>query len=148
MRTLYDHYSDQGNISGSATDVYVDVIKGNTLLRTGDKLIAEYIISCPPTDFGVNIKFGFTTSVELENLIEGDNYIKYFLFRIGAGSIKGYVQVINSSGTFVQYITPGGDFTLASDANLKLIFQDTSEEPADNTIVAKLGTISYSPGLN
>lgn len=146
MKALFDHYTDAGNIGGDATNVYVDTLKGNTLLRVGDKLFFNYLINSTVSSFSVKIGL-YTTNIALTDIAEGNNSIDIYLTYCINGGYRARILLNNSSGSFIYYSSCSDSecINFTSDRDLKLILQDTSESPADNTVIAKMGTVLLIP---
>lgn len=144
MRALFDHYTDAGNVGGDATDVYVDIIKGNTLCQTGDKLIIEYWINSSVSDLSINIQLS-ELNLSISNAGIGNNCIRFVLMKTGSVNSRFIINTSNGDSFHSQGGVQIDEFNWGFDLTLRLTLQDTSETPDDNTVVAKLGSILYIP---
>lgn len=144
MRALFDHYTDAGNVGGDATDLYSDVIKGNTLCQTGDKLIIEYWINSSISDLSINVQLA-ELNYSVPNADIGNNIIRLILMKTGFVNSRFIISTSNGDSFNSSADVHGDDLNWGLDLALKLTVQDTSETPADSTIVAKMGSVLYIP---
>lgn len=147
--TLFDHYTNAGNVTTGETTLYTDTVVGDTLANNGDKLEAEYggvFVSSGTATREIKVYFGGTV-----------------IFDTGALTLSlssawtGYVSIIRVSNTVVRYMisfttegaalaayTSVGELTglnLSNDNIMKITGQAAGAGAATNDIVAKLGSI-------
>jgi len=138
MKTFFDFYADAGNIAGDATDVFAGKVTAGKMPVWGDKLQGKYLVNSSISDFLITLHLG-SISIDLSGLQSGDNVIEFLLFNKN-GNSSLYFGTVNGGNIFKGTSDP-----FANDGIVKLTLQDTSGSPADNTVVAKMGTVLFIP---
>lgn len=150
MKALFNFYRGEGNIGGDITDVFKTLIKNHTFFKNGDIVIAEYLINSIIDSSQVSLYINNGQIFTATNLANGNNILRA-IFMLGqpdnhnsnGDEVRYYISLTNANGTTI--ISGENDPFFEIDTFIKLTLQDTSETPADNTVVAKMGTILYVP---
>ncbi len=152
--TIFDHYADVGNNSGTGeTDLYSDTTIANTLKVNGDKITAQY---------GGIFANLLTATVELRVYFGGTKIYDSGTATLGADVGWNVSTVVQrdtsttvrcttiltttgaSSATYAQYTRVTG-LTLSSTNILKITGQSAGTGNATNDIVAKQGYVEFKP---
>ena len=150
--SLFDHYTDAGNVSTSETDLYADTIAANQLSTNGDKLEGRYTVT---------LNVGAMTQAEQIRVYWDGNLIwdtgantmsqtdqvdiSFILIRESATILRCQVTSFILSVSYFPIYTKltSQDFTTTN--ILKITGQSTGIGAASNDIVAEIGTVEFVP---
>ncbi len=156
---LFDHFTDANNGTTVETDLYSDTIPAGQLATNGDKIIANYQISCTGAALAsqdIRIYFAGTNIYDTGALSIGavtDNFtfnvviIRVSLATSTTGIVRCEVYASTDFATLFPYskYTQITGLTLGNTQILKITGQASGAGGASNQITAKLGYVEYKP---
>lgn len=150
-KSLFDHFSDVGNIGTGEDDLYSDTIAAAQLANNGEKLEAEYggvFVSSATATRQIRIYFGGTAifdsgALTLSLSAAWDIYVT--IIRVSASVIR-YMVTMTTEGAALAAYTAVGEvtgLTLANTNVLKITGEAAGVGAATNDIVAKLASVEW-----
>lgn len=153
--SLFDHFVDAGNITTTETDLYSDSTAGNTLVTTGDTIVAVYsgifVLSATATRelkayFGGTLIFDSTA---LTSTVAAEWVMNVIIVMDSSTSVRCAVTLTLSGASVTSeanYQAVTG-LTLTGSNILKITGQAGGVGAATNDIVAKLGKIEWKSAV-
>lgn len=143
--THFNHYTDVSNVGTGETDLYSDIIAGNTLGFNGDKLQLSYSGITPNNVHNGTLKVYFggtlisTLTSNISNFIGWE--ISGLIIRVSSSVVRCSIRTTLNTGSVSSMIyTEVTGLDLTGDNILKITGQSDS---ASNDITAKLGTVAW-----
>lgn len=148
---LKDFYTDVGNVNAGETDLYSFTTVANQLSAVGQKLTATFgglgasAGTRIPTLRAYFAGTSIFDAVALSSTNVGGFSLSVTIIRTGASTARAVATYSDDSQISDVDETDLTGLTFSGTNILKITGQDTGTLPASNTIVAKLGTISWVP---
>ncbi len=151
--TLFDHFSDAGNVGTGEDDLYSDTIAANKLSANGQKITAQYagiFVSSATATRRLRTYFGGTLiydSSALSLSTSADWDMSVMIIRESSTVVRCSVKVNTttaSSAPYTTYTRVTG-LTLSGTNVLKITGEAAGVGAADNDLVAKLGFVEFRP---
>lgn len=141
-KAIADEFTDSANVGVTDTGLYSLEIPAGTLLNDGDKLFAHFsgILSNPGANKTLTFKYG-NTSFNFASTTNGGFSIKALIIRTSNTTcrVSMDVKIASTSNTQDVTWTSGIDFSATSFVKLN------ATGTANGDIVAKIGTVSFTP---
>lgn len=152
-RPLFDHFVNAGNGTTVETDLYSDTIAAGQLAANGDKLQAEYggvFVSSATATREIKIYFAGTQifdtgALTLSLSSAWTAFVR--VIRVSATVVRYMVEFTTEGAALAAYTAVGEltGLTLSGTAVLKITGQAAGVGAASNDVVAKLGSVAFSP---
>ena len=159
-KSLFDHYTDVGNVGTGEDDLYSDTIPALQLQTNGDKLEAIYsgiTVASGTASRRWRLYFGGTAifdSGDLYNPVSAGAWaLNVSIIRVSSSVVRYSCALTISNAVFVSgsvaaVVASVGELTgltLSNTQVLKITGEAASTGAATNDIVAKLGYVDYTP---
>lgn len=152
-RPLFDHFVNAGNGTTVETDLYSDTITAGQLAANGDKLQAQYggvFVSSATATREIKIYFAGTQIFDTGALtlsLSSAWTAFVTVIRVSATVVRYMVSFTTEGAALAAYTAVGEltGLTLSGTAVLKITGQAAGVGAASNDVVAKLGSVAFSP---
>lgn len=150
-KSLFDHYTDIGNVGTGEDDLYSDTIAAAQLAVNGEKLEAEYagtFVSSATATREIKAYFGGTMIFDTGALtlsLSAAWTMYVTAIRVSASVVRCMVSLTTEGAALAAYTsyTEVTGLTLANTQVLKITGEAAGVGASSNDIVAKVGTVEW-----